>query len=277
MKVIILAGGHGTRLAEETVVKPKPMVEIGGKPILWHVMKIYADHGLKDFIVACGYKGEIIKEYFHKIYVHNNDYVVDLKDGSIELVSPSSLDWRIGVIDTGLNTMTGGRIRRLRGWTAEDTFMVTYGDGVGDVDISKLLAFHRAHGKLATVTAVRPPARFGGLNLDGDAVREFSEKPQTGEGWINGGFFVFERGVYDYLSADDTILERDPLERLAADGQLMAYKHAGFWQPMDTIRDRQLLESLWNTGNAPWSFGTRASGSTAMSSLPAPPAYSAPR
>lgn len=277
MKVIILAGGQGTRLAEETVVRPKPMIEIGGKPILWHIMNIYAHHGFNDFLVACGYKGEIIKEYFHKIFVHNNDYVVDLRDGSIELVSPSKLDWRIGVIDTGLNTMTGGRIRRLRSWTGEDTFMVTYGDGVGDVDISALLAFHRAHGKIATVTAVRPPARFGGLNLNGDAVREFSEKPQTGEGWINGGFFVFEPRVYDYLGADDTILERDPLERLAHDGELMAFRHAGFWQPMDTIRDRQLLESLWSSGNAPWNFVTQASGNAATFSSPAQPAYSAPR
>lgn len=277
MKVIILAGGQGTRLAEETTVRPKPMVEIGGKPILWHIMKIYADHGFNDFLIACGYKGEVIKEYFHQIFVHNTDYVVDLRDGSIELVTPSNLDWRIGVIDTGLHTMSGGRIRRLRSWTENSTFMVTYGDGVGDVDIAALLAFHRAHGRLATVTAVRPPARFGGLNLDGDRVREFSEKPQTGEGWINGGFFVFEPGVFDYLPADDTILERDPLERLAADDQLMAFRHAGFWQPMDTIRDRQLLESLWMSGSAPWSTATRASGSNATYSSPARPAYSAPR
>ena len=277
MKVIILAGGHGTRLAEETSLRPKPMVEIGGKPILWHIMNVYAGHGFKDFLVACGYKGDVIKEYFHKIFLHNSDYIVDLKDGSVEVVNPNRLDWRIGVIDTGLESMTGGRIRRLQPFTANETFMVTYGDGLCDVDITELLAFHRAHGRLATVTAVRPPARFGGLNLSGDRVCEFSEKPQTGEGWINGGFFVFEPGVFDYIENDETILEREPLERLAAEGELMAFRHPGFWQPMDTLRDKQLLESLWNSGKAPWSTPTRASGKTATFSSPAPAAYSVPR
>jgi glucose-1-phosphate cytidylyltransferase len=277
MKVIILAGGHGTRLAEETSLRPKPMVEIGGKPILWHIMNVYAAHGFKDFLVACGYKGDVIKEYFHKVFLHSSDYIVDLKDGSVEVVNPNRVDWRIGVIDTGLDSMTGGRIRRLQSFTENQTFMVTYGDGLGDVDIASLLAFHRAHGRLATVTAVRPPARFGGLNLSGDRVCEFSEKPQTGEGWINGGYFVFEPGVFDYIAGDETILERDPLERLAAEGELMAFRHPGFWQPMDTLRDKQLLESLWNSGKAPWSIATRASGQTATFSSPAPAAYSVPR
>jgi glucose-1-phosphate cytidylyltransferase len=252
MKAVILAGGRGTRLAEETMVRPKPMVEIGGRPILWHIMSLYARHGFNDFLIACGYKGEMIKEYFHNYLVHHCDYFIDLKDGACQVISSSGLDWKVGVIDTGADTMTGGRLLRLKKWVQEETFMVTYGDGVGDVDLGALVAFHRAHGKLGTVTAVRPPARFGGLMLQGNRVVEFSEKPQTGEGWINGGFFVFEPGVLDYLRGDDTILERDPLERLAAEGQLMAFHHTGFWQPMDTLRDKQLLESLWASGEAPW-------------------------
>ena len=252
MQVVILAGGLGTRLAEETGRRPKPMVEIGGRPMLWHIMNIYAHHGLKDFIVACGYKGGMIKEYFRTHFYHDSDYFVNLGDGSVEVVNPSPLDWRIGAIDTGLNTQTGGRLRRLAPWLLGETFMVTYGDGVGDIDISGLLDFHRKHGKLATVTAVRPPARFGGLHLEGDQVQRFSEKPQADAGWINGGFFVFEPGVLDYLSADDSVLEREPLERLAADGELLAYRHEGFWQPMDTLREKHLLERLWEGGEAPW-------------------------
>lgn len=252
MKVIILAGGRGTRLAEETTVRPKPMVEIGGKPIIWHIMKIYACYGFKDFLVACGYKGEMIKEYFHNYFMHNSDYVIDLKDGSRQIIKSNGDDWRVGMIDTGLDTMTGGRILRLRDWIGSESFMVTYGDGVANVDIHALVDFHRAHGRLATVTAVRPPARFGGLNLNGDTVAEFSEKPQAGEGWINGGFFVFESGIFDFLSDDQTILEREPLEKLASSDQLMAYRHTGFWQPMDTLRDKYLLEELWSTGRAPW-------------------------
>jgi glucose-1-phosphate cytidylyltransferase len=252
MKTVILAGGRGARLEEETATRPKPMVEIGGKPLLWHLMNIYSTHGFRDFLVACGYKGEMIKEYFQHFALQNSDYVLDMKSGSVNVVNPSNLDWRVGVIDTGGETMTGGRLLRLRGWIGDGAFMVTYGDGVGNIDISALVAFHRAHGRIATLTAVRPPARFGALALQGDAVREFAEKPQTGEGWINGGFFIFEPALFSYLEGDDTSLEQEPLERLAAEGQLMAFRHNGFWQPMDTMRERRLLESLWAAGNAPW-------------------------
>jgi glucose-1-phosphate cytidylyltransferase len=277
MKVVILAGGRGTRIAEETQTRPKPMVEVGGKPMLWHIMSIYASHGFNEFLVACGYRGEMIKEYFHNIFIHSNDYVVDLKDGSLKVLNTSGTDWRIGVIDTGLETMTGGRIRRLQSWIGDESFMVTYGDGLGDVDIRALAEFHREHGKLATVTAVRPPARFGGLTLTGDSVERFSEKPQTDEGWINGGFFVFEPGVFDFLAGDDAVLEREPLERLADAGQLMAFRHEGFWQPMDTLREKQLLETLWASGKAPWKTWEPNSGSSARSSSPEPRAFSAPR
>lgn len=252
MRVVILAGGRGTRLAEETAARPKPMVEIGGRPILWHLMRFYATHGHKEFVVACGYKGEMIKQYFRDIVTHESDFYVNLRDGSIETVNASPLDWKVGLFDTGLNSMTGGRLKRLEPQLHDATFMCTYGDGLSDVDIGALVRFHRAHGKLATVTAVRPPARFGGLALDGDCVQAFTEKPQAEGGWINGGFFVFEPGVLSYLADDATILEREPLERLAADGQLMAFRHDGFFQPMDTVRERDLLESLWSGGNAPW-------------------------
>ena len=252
MQTVILAGGRGTRLAEDTTTRPKPMIEIGGRPLLWHVMSLYAAHGYNRFLVACGYKGEVIKEYFRNIFIHTSDFFVDLKDGSLEVLDGQRSDWRIGVIDTGLETNTGGRIRRLRRWLADGTFMVTYGDGVGDIDISALVEFHRHHGRLATVTAVRPPARFGNLALQGDAVTEFCEKPQAGEGWINGGFFVFEPQVLDLLTDDRTILEHQPLETLARDGQLMAYRHQGFWQPVDTLREKQLLQNLWARGDAPW-------------------------
>ncbi len=252
MKVIILAGGYGTRLSEETSARPKPMVEIGGKPILWHIMNIYSAYGYNDFLIACGYKAESIKAYFHNLPVHSNDWIIDFRTGERLPLGDGAPNWQVGVIDTGLNTMTGGRVRRLREWTLGEAFMVTYGDGVADVDIAELADFHRSHGKLATVTAVRPPARFGGLNLAGDQVLNFVEKPQAGGGWINGGFFIFEPDVFDYIDGDTTSLEREPLERLAADGQLMAYQHDGFWQPMDTLREKQLLESAWDRGEAPW-------------------------
>jgi len=252
MKVIILAGGLGTRLAEETSARPKPMIEIGGKPILWHIMNMYASHGFNDFLVACGYKGEMIKEYFHNYLVHNSDLFVNLKEGTCRVANSLAPDWQVGLVDTGLNTLTGGRVRRLQGLLGNHTFLVTYGDGLGNVDLKALVEFHRSHGKLATVTAVSPIARFGSLALNGDRVTAFAEKPQTGEGWINGGFFVFEPRVLDYIPGDQTALEREPLERLAADGQLMAYRHSGFWHPMDTLRDKQLLESLWASGRAPW-------------------------
>lgn len=252
MRVVILAGGRGTRLAEETGVRPKPLVEIGGKPILWHIMRFYASHGFSEFLIACGYKGEMIKDYFRNFPVHNSDFFINLKTGAQEVVSANGFNWQVGLIDTGLDTMTGGRIRRLSRWLSDGTFMVTYGDGLSNVHLQELLAFHREHGKLATVTAVRPPARFGALTLDGPMVRDFSEKPQAGEGWINGGFFVFEPGVLNYLEDDHSVLEREPLERLVADRQLMAFRHPGFWQPMDTIREKDYLESLWQSEKAPW-------------------------
>jgi glucose-1-phosphate cytidylyltransferase len=263
MKVVILAGGLGTRLAEETATRPKPMVEIGGRPILWHIMNIYAAHGQREFVVACGYRGDLIKDYFRHLYFREADLMIDLTDGSFRALSPrTSRDWKVAVVDTGVETMTGGRLLRLRRWLEGEPFMVTYGDGVGDVDIAALLRFHRAHGRLATVTAVRPPARFGGLVFDGDRVCEFSEKPQAAEGWINGGFFVFEPGVLDYLDGDASVLERAPLERLARDGELHAYRHEGFWQPMDTVRERQLLEQLWTGGGAPWKTWSDDDGAT---------------
>jgi glucose-1-phosphate cytidylyltransferase len=253
MHVVILAGGKGTRLAEETSTRPKPMIEIGGKPLLWHIMQLYAHYGFHDFLVACGYKGELIKEYFHNFVIRNSDYVINLRDGSRRTVLQNGVDWQVGLLDTGLDTMTGGRILRLKPWIGNERFMATYGDGLGDIDLRKLLDFHCSHGKLATVTAVRPPARFGELVLNGvNEVLEFSEKPQTQAGWINGGFFVFEPGIFDYLRADDTVLEREPLEQLAAARQLVAYRHHGFWQPMDTLREKLLLESLWADGKAPW-------------------------
>ncbi len=252
MNVVILAGGFGTRLSEETVVKPKPMVEIGGKPILWHIMNIYSAYGFNEFIIALGYKGEMIKEYFLNYYYNQSDLIIDLKSGKVSAENNNFKDWVVHLVDTGLNSMTGGRLHRLKDRLKGETFMLTYGDGVSNVDLKKLVEFHEFHGKIATVTAVRPSARFGGMKFDGNNVIEFTEKPQTGEGWINGGFFVFEPAVFDYLHGDDTVLEADPLENLAKDGQLMAYKHEGFWQCMDTLRDKKLLEELWESGNAPW-------------------------
>ena len=252
-KVVILCGGLGTRLSEETQIKPKPMVEIGGRPMLWHIMKIYESHGLAEFMLALGYKGEVIKDYFLNYHARQSDLTVQLKSGQVEYSNPTSENWKVSLIDTGANTMTGGRLLRLKKHIMpENTFMVTYGDGVSNVDLKALLAFHRAHGKLATVTAVRPSARFGGINIGDGRVLDFKEKPQSGEGWINGGFFVFEPEVFSYISDDATVLEQSPLENLARDGQLMAYEHSGYWQCMDTVRDRNALQTLWDSGEAPW-------------------------
>lgn len=252
MRVVILAGGLGTRLAEETEVKPKPMVEIGARPVLWHIMKHYAHFGLKEFVVALGYRGEIIKRFFVDYHSLNGSLTVNLVTGRVERNEPHHDDWEVQLMDTGHATNTGGRVKRLQPLLSDGTFMVTYGDGVCNVDLSSLLSFHRAHGRIATVTAVRPPARFGGLIFDGDLVAEFTEKPQIGEGWINGGYMVFEPSLFDYLEGDDCSLEADGLERLAADRQLAAFRHDGFWQCMDTLRDKRLLENLWQGGRPPW-------------------------
>lgn len=253
MKAVILCGGLGTRLSEETQLRPKPMVEIGGKPILWHIMSSFERGGLRDFVLALGYKGEVIKDYFLNYHPRQSDITVRLKTGQVEYTNPTVEDWSVSLVDTGPQTQTGGRLLRLRNHLkSAGTFMLTYGDGVADVDLGALLKFHRSHGRKATVTAVRPPARFGDLQIAEGRVTSFAEKPQTGEGWINGGFFVFEPEVFDYIAGDETILERAPLENLAHDGQLMAYQHSGYWQSMDTLRDKNALESVWASGNAPW-------------------------
>lgn len=253
MKTILLAGGKGTRLSEETQRIPKPLVTIGGYPILWHIMQIYAHHGFREFCVALGYKGNLIKRYFAEYHQLAGNMHIDLGKGQIKTDGNEAPDWCIDLIDTGPDTMTAGRLRRLQPWLDNQPFMVTYGDGVADIDLQQLVAFHRSHDKLATVTAVRPPARFGLMRFDGDQVTDFAEKPQTEQGWINGGFFVFQPEAGDYIfGSDDMMLERDPLSRLAQDGQLMAYKHPGFWQPMDTLRDRQLLEAMWQRNDARW-------------------------
>lgn len=253
MKVVLLAGGMGTRLAEHTEVRPKPMVEVGGQPLLWHLMKHYAHFGFDEFVLALGYKGEFIKRWFLEYHQLSGSKTVRLADG---VVTPHAREghepWTVHLMDTGTATMTGGRVKRLSGLLSDGTFMLTYGDGLSNVDMRELLAFHRAHGKLATVTAVRPPARFGGLVFDGDRVKEFTEKPQVGEGWINGGFMVFEPGMLKYLDDDSSVLEADALEALARDGQLMAYKHEGFWQCVDTVRELKTLEALCATGHPPW-------------------------
>jgi glucose-1-phosphate cytidylyltransferase len=252
LKVAILAGGQGTRLAEETEVKPKPMVEIGGRPILWHIMKLYSAQGFREFLVAVGYRGEAIKRYFIDYASLDGSMTVDVARGQIEQHKREADEWIVHLVDTGQETQTGGRIKRLEPWVGSETFMVTYGDGVADIDLRDLLRFHRKHGRIATVTAVRPPSRFGGLVFDGDLVAEFTEKPQIGEGWINGGFLVFEAEIFKYLHDDRTVLEADALEQLAEERQLVAYKHERFWQCMDTLRDKRLLEALWESGQAPW-------------------------
>ena len=252
MKTVILAGGRGTRLAEDTGLRPKPMVEIGDRPILWHVMSLYAAHGFNDFVVACGYKGHMIKQYFADFPEHNADWQIDLGTGKRTITSQTSTDWKVHLVDTGVDTLTGGRLLHLRDVLKDGTFMVTYGDGLGNVDIKSLVAFHKAHGKLATVTAVHPPARFGEIDIDGDKVTRFSEKPQTRVGWINGGFFVFEPEILDLIEGFDSSLERDALEQLSRDDNLMAFRHDGFWQPMDTLREKMVLQELWDSGKPPW-------------------------
>ena len=253
IKTVILAGGYGTRISEESHLKPKPMIEIGGKPILWHIMKQYSHHGFNDFIVCCGYKQHVVKEYFADYHLHNSDVTFDFRGGGrAEIHANTTEPWRVTLVDTGLDTMTGGRVKRIQSYVGNETFMLTYGDGVSDVDISALVAFHRSHGKTATVTAIKPEVRFGVLEIERGAVQTFREKSTEDAGLINGGFMVLEPGVFGYIAGDDTFFEREPLEDLAKDGQLMAYQHDGFWQCMDTSRDRQKLEELWAGGNAPW-------------------------
>lgn len=254
MKVVVLCGGLGTRLSEETTLKPKPMVTIGGHPILWHILKIFSQQGFNQFTLALGYKGEAIKDYFLNYYALNNNLKVDLATAKVEFLSSSNEDWKVELIDTGQETMTGGRLHRLESFLRpEGTFFLTYGDGVANVNLTQLLQYHRSHGKLATVTSVRPPARFGNIAFEGNQVKEFLEKPNTGEGWINGGFFVFEPGVFDYLEdGDKTVLEGAPLERLARENQLMGFRHDGFWHCMDTVRDRQHLDAFCAKGKPPW-------------------------
>ncbi len=253
MKAVILAGGLGTRISEETHLRPKPMIEIGGKPILWHIMKIYSSHGIRDFVICCGYKGYVIKEYFANYFLHSSDVTFDMADNRMTVHERKTEPWRVTLVDTGEETMTGGRLKRVRAYVADETaFAFTYGDGVADVDIAGLCAFHARHGRLATVTAVRPPGRYGALQLDGARVTGFAEKPRGDGGLINGGFFVLSPQVLDLIDDDATPWEGAPMERLAASGQLQAFEHTGFWQPMDTLREKNLLESLWASGQAPW-------------------------
>ncbi|CAK0744408.1 Glucose-1-phosphate cytidylyltransferase [Gammaproteobacteria bacterium] len=257
MKAVILAGGLGSRLSEETVARPKPMIEVGGRPILWHILKIYSAHGIQEFLICLGYKGYLIKEYFVNYFVHMSDITVDVTKNQLEVHQNNAEPWKVTLVDTGPDTMTGGRLKRVRDYLGEEDFCFTYGDGVGNVNISQLISFHKAHGKLATVTAVQPPGRFGALVLsDQNQVLGFQEKPQGDSGWINGGFFVLNPKVIEYIESDTTFWERDPMERLVAENQLSAYLHQGFWQPMDTLRDKNYLEELWEKGNAPWKVWT---------------------
>ena len=252
MKVGILAGGLGTRLSEETVVKPKPMVEVGGKPLLWHIMRSFADYGFTEFVVALGYKGEIIKDYFINYRKRTCNLTVRLFTGDLMVHNGHSEDWTIHLLDTGVKTQTGGRVKRISQYIGKEPFLLTYGDGVSNVHMNQLVEFHRNHGKIATITAVRPPARFGDLSFDGERVSTFAEKPPTGEGWINGGFFVLEPEIVNYIDSDDTSFESKPMERLTRENQLMAYRHNDFWQCMDTLRDVHMLENMWASGNVPW-------------------------
>lgn len=253
MKAVILAGGLGTRLSEETGSRPKPMVEIGGKPILWHIMKIYSAHGINEFVICCGYKGYVIKEYFANYFLHMSDVTFDMQNNSMEIHQNQAEPWKVTLVDTGENSMTGGRLRRVRDYLqGEEAFCFTYGDGVADVDVTKLLAFHRAHGKAATLTAAHPPGRFGALDIQNNFVQSFKEKPKGDGALVNAGFFVLSPSVIDLIDGDDTTWEREPLEALASRGDLAAFHHAGFWQPMDTLRDKTQLEELWSSGKAPW-------------------------
>lgn len=253
MKAVILAGGLGTRISEETHLRPKPMIEIGGKPIIWHIMKIYSAHGVNDFVICCGYKGYLIKEYFQNYFLHLSDVTIDIANNRSTVHNHHAEPWRVTLVDTGEATMTGGRLKRVRDYVADDeAFCFTYGDGVADVDIGKQIAFHREHGKLATITAVQPPGRYGALNLTGARVDSFAEKPRGDGQLINGGFFVLSPKAIDHIAGDATHWEAEPLERLAGDGELMAYRHDGFWQPMDTLREKTMLEDLWSSGQAPW-------------------------
>ncbi len=252
MKVVILAGGYGSRLAEETEVRPKPLVEIGGRPILWHIMMHYHCFGYNHFVIALGYKGEMIKRYIVDYLSLSQNITVNFKTREVRCHGAESPDWTVDLIDTGISTLTGGRIKRLQPYIGNETFMMTWGDGVSNVNLTALHEFHCSHGKLATMTAVRPPARYGHLDLNGDRVQLFSEKPQLAEGWINGAFFVLEPGIFDYIEGDQTQWEKEPLEGLARDGQLMAYKHDSFWQCMDTLREKHVLEKIWESGRAPW-------------------------
>jgi glucose-1-phosphate cytidylyltransferase len=252
VKAVILAGGFGSRLSEETAVRPKPMVEIGGKPMLWHIMKIYAAHGIDDFVICLGYKGYLIKEYFANYYLHTCDVSFDLAKGDMEVHRSETEPWRVTLVDTGDQTMTGGRLKRVLTYVGDEDFCFTYGDGVADVDITALINFHREHGRRATVTAVQPPGRFGALDLEDDVVRDFEEKPRGDGAWTNGGFFVLSPEIGGYIDGDDTVWEQEPMRTLAREGQLVSYRHGGFWQAMDTLRDRNHLEQLWSSGGAPW-------------------------
>lgn len=252
MKAVILAGGFGTRISEESAARPKPMIEIGGRPILWHIMKIYSAHGINEFIICCGYKGYLIKEYFANYFLHMSDVTFDMSTNEMVVHRRKAENWKVTLVDTGEATQTGGRLKRVQKYIGDEDFCMTYGDGVGDVDIAAVIAFHRAHGRLATMTAVQPPGRFGSLEMRGDAVQRFLEKPQGDGGWINGGFFVLSPEVFDYIDGDETLWEREPLERLAREDSLRAYQHPGFWQPMDTLRDKQALEDAWMRGVAAW-------------------------
>ena len=252
MKAVILAGGYGTRISEETHLKPKPMIEIGGMPILWHIMKNYSTYGINDFVIPCGYKGYIIKEYFANYFLHMSDVTFDMKNNSMEVHNKHAEPWKITLVDTGINTMTGGRLKRIKSYLDDESFCFTYGDGLSDVKIDELILFHKQNNRFATVTAIQPPGRFGTLNIDNDRVLDFEEKPSGDGNWINGGFFVLEPKIFDYINDDSTVWEHEPLEKLSNENKLSAYKHTGFWHPLDTLRDKNFLEEMWKTGKAPW-------------------------